>query len=476
MIAIVVSRADSASVHVGDHLLDLADWETREDDSRPDAEGGGTYYRREGFELREFDALHLDVENAASAFSGPNADADSGTDAQSRSETDASTRPETDASTRPDLLVFVSRHSGDTGPLLTAHFTGNFGPAKYGGESGALAAACPNAHARLLDRFEAHAPESYAVGTECTHHGPSAVGVPSLFAELGSDEPQWDDPEGARAVARAVLDLRGVDPNRERQLVGFGGGHYAPRFERIQRETDWAVGHVGADWVLDAMGAPERNRDVIARAFDRSRADRAVIEGDRPELASVVADLGYEVVSETWVRETTGVPLELVESLEADLVGIEAGLRFGDPARAPDAGTDALDYDLVDLPADLLAEAHGVDPAATREAVAAHALAFETEQAGTRAKGRAAVGDSPDRDALVDGLADVLAEKYDSVEREDDAVVARRTAFDPEAARDLGVPEGPAFGKLSAGESVTVDGREVTPEDVRRERTREFPV
>jgi len=27
MLAIVVSRADSASEHVGEHLLDLADWE-----------------------------------------------------------------------------------------------------------------------------------------------------------------------------------------------------------------------------------------------------------------------------------------------------------------------------------------------------------------------------------------------------------------------------------------------------------------
>ena len=131
MIAIVVSRADSASERIGDHLLDLADWERREDGSRPDAEGGGTVYSREGFELREFDALHLEIEDAVEAFG----DSDS-----------------------PDLLVFASRHSGDTGPLLTAHFTGNFGPAEYGGVEGGLAEACPNAHARLLEAFEEYAP------------------------------------------------------------------------------------------------------------------------------------------------------------------------------------------------------------------------------------------------------------------------------------------------------------------------------
>ncbi|USZ69108.1 hypothetical protein NGM10_05060 [Halorussus salilacus] len=448
MIAIVVSRADSASVHIGDHLLDLADWERREDDARPDAEGGGRYYRREGFELREFEDLHLDIEDAAEPFADP------------------------------DLLVFVSRHSGDTGPLLTAHFTGNFGPAEFGGREGRLAEACPNAHARLLSAFADRAPEGYEVGMECTHHGPSAVGVPSMFAELGSDDPQWDDPAAARAVARAVLDLEGVAAHRPRQLVGFGGNHYAPRFSRIARETDWAVGHVAADWGLAALGAPAENREVIRRAFERSRAEVAVLDGDRPDLEAVIEELGYRVVSETWVRETTGVPLGLVERLEADLSTVGEGLRFGDPAAGgvADDGRGTDDYELVALPDDLLAEAQGIDPDAAREAVAAHALAFETEQSGTRAVGRAAIRGPRDRESLVGALAGVLESKYESVAREADAVVAREVAFDPEKARELGVEEGPAFGRLSAGEAVEVEGAQISPEAVRSERVRRFPV
>ena len=478
MIAIVVSRADSASVHIGERLLEVGDWETREDDSLSDGEGGGTYYGTAGFELREFDDLHIHMSDPAAAF-----DCD------------------------PAFLAFVSRHAGDTGRLLTAHVTGNFGGAEYGGDPESLARAAPGAEKRVVEALAAHAPEGYEVGIECTHHGPTGVSVPSLFVELGSDEPQWTDAEAARAVARAVIDLRGTGADlvdapggsdaggasadsdvegasdarsdtgeRPRHVVGFGGGHYAPRFTRIVRETEWAVGHVGADWALADLGAPASNRDVIDAAFARSRAEHAVIDGDRPDLTAVVEDLGYRVVSETWVREVGEAPLPLVERLESAIGFVDEGLRFG---AVDDAGPAALD--VRDLPADLLARAQGLDADATREAVERAAVAFDTEQGGTRAAGRVAfatTAGTPGYADLVEGLAAVLGSGYDAVEidADGDAVLASETAFDPDLAAERGVPEGPAFGRLAEGEPVEVDGETVAPEDVSRARTDRFPV
>jgi len=446
VIAVVVSRADYASEHIGECLLAETEWSTHEDETRPDADGGGEYYRTDGFELREFDALHLDIENVAGAFSDP------------------------------DMLVFASRHSGDTGPLLTAHFTGNFGPAEYGGEDRTLAAACPNAHARLLRAFDEHAPEGYEVGMECTHHGPSEVGVPSMFVELGSGDDQWNDPEAARAVARAILDLRGVSPHRERQLVGFGGGHYAPRFERIIEETDWAVGHIASDWNLDTLGLPEAHPDVIRQTFERSGANYAVCEGDTGDITGVIADLGYRVVSETWVREVSEVPLALVEEMESDLSSVDSGLRFGERAADVPSDPDEWRFSVRAFPEELLAAAAGVDREAVFDVVSERTVAFETEEGGTLVCGRAAVRTRADYEAILDQLVALLDRKYETVARRDDEVVAREVVFDPEKARTLGVDEGPAFGKLSSGVSVTVNGRTIPPEKVQTERTHVFPV
>ncbi len=452
MLGIVVSRADSASEHIGEHLLDLADWTSEKDETRSDAGGGGTVYRTDGIELREFDALHLDLDGVGAVF-----DADL------------------------DLLVFASRHSGETGPLLTAHHTGNFGPADHGGDDDDLARACPNAHSEVLDALAEYAPDGYEVGIECTHHGPSEVGVPSMFVEVGSAEPQWDDPAAARAVARAILDLCDVAPDAEptaqaaprRHLVGFGGGHYAPRFTRIVRETEWAVGHLAADWGLDAMGDPSEHRDLLTQAFTESAAEFAVVDGDYPDLTTELDESGYRVVGETWVRETDGVPLALVDRLEADLVSVDAGLRFGESASSADPDCS---FELVDLPEELLAEAQGIDQAATRKLLSAHALAFETTENGNRVAGRGALASPTDYDVLIDGILDLLRDTYGTVEREGDTIVATKTTFDPEKARELGVPEGPQFGRLADGDSVDVDGETIHPDRVRTERVHRFPV
>lgn len=449
MLAIVVSRADEASVHIGEQLLDVADWTETVDDGRPDDDGGGTVYRTDGAELRAFEGRHLELEDAAAAFE------------------------------EPSLLVFASKHAGETGELLTAHHTGNFGVAEYGGESGRFARAAPNAHRAVVHALVEHAPDSYDVGMECTHHGPTDVGVPSMFVEVGSAQEQWRDLAAARAVAEAIIDLRDVpadapsEGGSRRQLVGFGGGHYVPKFERVVRETDWAVGHIGADWCLsdlDELTSDERQQSaVVERAFAASGAEYALVTGDHPDLLERIETLGYRAVDERFLRETTGVPLEFVDAAEAAVDPVGEGLRFGEPAADP---TES--WRVLALPEELLAEATGIDADAVRSWFEANTLAFGTEQQGTVVTGPVLLDAATDRGVVVAALADVLRERYDTVERDGEELRAREQRFDPSLADTLGIPEGPKYGQLSAGESVEVDGREIDPETVHSERIRRF--
>jgi len=442
MIAIAVSRADEASTHICEHVLDLRAWTEHHDETRADGDGGGTVYRHGPFELRTFDDLHLYLPGVAEAFDGD-----------------------------PDVLVVPSRHAGDTDELLTAHFTGNFGPAEYGGEDYDLAAACPGAHRAVYHALRAVAPDDYEVGMECTHHGPTDVGAPSMFVEIGSAEPQWRDPAAAEAAARAILELDDAEARPDRTLVGFGGGHYVPRFERVVRDTDWAMGHVAADWSLSEMGLPDRKTGVIRAAFEESGAELALIEGEHSKLRRVIEELGYRVVDETWVRAVEGVDLTLVEALETAVRPVADGLRFGEQATDDDG-----EWHVVDLSPALLDEAQGVDEEVAHEAVRTATLAYETTQNGTRLAPRVVVAETADRERVVEGLLDVLRVEYDAVERDGDAVLLTETAFDPALAADRGVPEGPKFGQLAAGRSVNVDGETVTPDEVHAERTRRIRI
>ena len=422
MIAVVVSREDVASLTIRDALLRAADWEERE----PSSEAWQREWAHDGFVMIEKDGLHLHYD---------------GVDADLNEAFDIS------------LVVFVSRHSGDTGPLLTAHHTGNFGDAEYGGEDGSLATPAPSATWHLLRRFADASPEDFDVGMEATHHGPSELETPSLFAEIGSGEDEWKREDAALAVARAVLSL----PDREQPratVVGVGGGHYAPRFTRVVLETDAAVGHIAADYALD-----EIDDALMCDAYESSDADALLLDGDAADSPPEPTD-GYPVVSESHLRESTGVPETTAEAVFDAL---------GDGARLTERASHGVET-IERFDAELVREARTVDRDATDDALEAHALGY-TEEDG-QVSG-VVVPDDETRE-LAEALADVLLGKYDTVSVEGDRLVAERDVFDADRARELGVEEGPAFGRLSEGETVDVGGRKVEPEEVRDSERRRF--
>ena len=151
----------------------------------------------------------------------------------------------------PELIIFASRHSSATGePTLTAHIPGNFGEAKYGGSPRTLSIAPPHhLKAALLNLSEMKNKLGleYEVSQEQTHHGPTPL-CPSFFVEIGSSEKQWKDETAGSAIAQTIINVLKGEGGDWSIAAGFGGGHYAPKFSKINLITDIAVGHIASKY------------------------------------------------------------------------------------------------------------------------------------------------------------------------------------------------------------------------------------
>ena len=154
---------------------------------------------------------------------------------------------------KPKLAIFISRHRSKTGePTLTTHPIGNYGKAKFGGMSKHLSKSSPKLMTHLMRIMKKNAEKEklyHKVCFEVTHHGPY-MKVPTLFAEVGSVQEEWEKDQPANVVAKSILELLENYHNEDDftndtpVLVGIGGGHYAPRFTEVALEKKIAFGHM----------------------------------------------------------------------------------------------------------------------------------------------------------------------------------------------------------------------------------------
>jgi len=153
---------------------------------------------------------------------------------------------------KPKQVIFISRHRSKTGPpTLTTHHIGNYGNVTdFGGKSKTLVKSSPRLATHLLKLMKKNATKLYhKVCFEVTHHGPH-LETPTIFAEVGSNEEEWEKKEPASVVAKSLLELlekyhyEEDFPNDIPVLIGIGGGHYAPRFTEVALAKKVAFGHM----------------------------------------------------------------------------------------------------------------------------------------------------------------------------------------------------------------------------------------
>ncbi len=281
-ITIICSAPDLASQNIKTHLLSLKEWEPL---ALPD--GSGFSAARESidgkFRLIEIEEMHV--------FQ------------------DGLDRKLETARLPASLIIFASKHrSKEEISSLTVHCTGNpLDEARLGGCPKSLAVSSPAAMKSILMEMKRLAGQKglrYDVTLEVTHHGPTELSVPSLYAEIGSTETQWKDPGAGEVVAKSIL---AVSLEEVPVALGFGGGHYAMRQTGLLLETEISFGHNFPKYQLEFV-----DETLIRQAAEKSKADFAYFDRksmkseDRNRISEILEKLGLSVLKESEIREKYG--------------------------------------------------------------------------------------------------------------------------------------------------------------------------
>jgi len=146
-----------------------------------------------------------------------------------------------------DAYIFASKHVSERGTAaLTAHFPGNFGPVTFGGRPDELAYAYPSLlRSYLLELWGRRSDlQSYDITLEASHHGPTSLGRPAIFIELGSTPREWLDLDAGRIIAQSLMSALNNLRETEKIACALGGPHYSDKFRHMILDEGYALAAV----------------------------------------------------------------------------------------------------------------------------------------------------------------------------------------------------------------------------------------
>lgn len=198
-----------------------------------------------------------------------------------------------------DGYVFLSRHAAESGTLaLTCHSTGNFGEALFGGKRREVAIPYPSVQKTYMKKLWERREEfgDFEITLETTHHGPTSLGRPSVFVEVGTTEAQWGDAKLCHSVA-AILEEALAERGQYPEAIGFGGSHYPGPFTREVVEGGYALGTI-----VPRRAMEEVDGEMLSHIMSRNGgAQAALLEWDgmgkhRREVVRLLDETDLEVV------------------------------------------------------------------------------------------------------------------------------------------------------------------------------------
>ncbi|WP_440952932.1 D-aminoacyl-tRNA deacylase [Methanococcoides sp. FTZ1] len=387
-----------------------------------------------------------------------------------------------------DLIIFASKHrSADGRRLLTSHFTGNPGSADFGGNPGELAVAAPFALRSILLSMSEKAGEiGYDVSMESTHHGPSDLKVPSVYAEIGSSESEWVDPDAGAIVASAIL---GVQQEKCPVALGFGGGHYAARQTNLIFGSDVTFGHNFPDYQI-----PHVDGKLFRQAVEKSGAElvycdrKSMSSGARKKINDLAEASGLEIFRESDIMEMKGIPfnyfltfLDKVRDHDpAGRVKFSEGIRNKLDELATGMGRDQVAVTTVKVDPQLIKLTKSVDLEALKKVLQSSDMVYFELDDSTVSNVFFTFWKQDAEGFLlfmIDECIKILKERYDTEYIFDENVLCiTDDRFNPDLARKMGVLPGPMFGKLAGGEPVTIDGKIIEPGMVRERIKKSFVI
>jgi D-aminoacyl-tRNA deacylase len=196
-----------------------------------------------------------------------------------------------------ELIVFISRHSSQSGkPTLSVHTPGNLGAAELGGlprQVSVAPALAMQTALKALKRQQETLKLDYAVSYECTHHGPS-LAVPTMFVELGSSMPQWEDTVAAQAVAHAAIEAISNFAPAASAVLGIGGTHYNQKFADMALHGKAVFGHMIPKYAVGMVDA-----EVLGQCVERTLEEvsmaildwKGIKSEDKPRLLSALGSI-----------------------------------------------------------------------------------------------------------------------------------------------------------------------------------------
>jgi D-aminoacyl-tRNA deacylase len=218
-------------------------------------------------------------------------------------ETDGIFTDKLDLGLEPDSIIFASRHRSESNePALTVHWTGNTTKrADFGGKPRSLPPTDPprlRAALLALDASKERRKLKYEITLEATHHGPTELGAPTLFVELGSTEKEWNDRDAAAAASEAIWKAA-IEPVSGKSAVGFGGGHYCNKHCAAIRNDGYAFSHIFSKYFFE-----DYDEEVVRMAYDRTLGgcQTAVIDwkgirgSERARLLQDLKQMSTEIV------------------------------------------------------------------------------------------------------------------------------------------------------------------------------------